>query len=88
MQKICEKGQGKNQPDTVTSRAAKRAYNFFNCKRDTQPTGVFLNPFLIRIVTCWGAGRERTKFMQRWLNGLKKGSFSGISMGKHSGWST
>ncbi len=26
--------------------------------------------------------------MQRWLKGLKKGSFSGISMGKHSGWST
>merc|ERR1711923_241604 len=31
---------------------------------------------------------DRTKFIHRWPCFIKKGSFSGISMGKHSGWST
>ena len=31
---------------------------------------------------------DLTKFMHLWPNCWKKGSFSGISMGKHSGWRT
>jgi hypothetical protein len=31
-------------------------------------------------------GAERTKGIQRWPNLEKKESFSGISIGKHSGW--
>ena len=36
----------------------------------------------------WGAGMDRTKFMHLCPCFMKKGSFSGISIGKHSGWRT